>query len=1172
MIETKHKVVSHKADEIALGKRIARSQFSFIVGAKKDRRRAYYRLKNTLEYPALCAAADFVDRNIPENFRELMFGNALPKSYKELGKCDFSYTTEHFINEINWTLISIRKYAYQINLFLVYKELYETNLLLGDYEEAEKYLDKIEQEICFSLWTLENRFLIKEYNGSSADSKDFLSQFNEENQSDAYTKSLAHYLSLRAERTLSVNRFNADLELALSKIQGDKKQEHIDYYLFKLSFLNHLKFTNYVEIIAYDFQHSVIDRYLNLRKVLINLLTTANQMVEKVEDGKTIKAYVLNRINYLIRKINDPTLFKLKLFASEKLFPAFDEAESKAEVSIIDKYTTGFYQEAEEELRELLLKKPTQFDLYDLYVKSLIYQKKPFATVGNSKSIQNQILHEMYRIVSVSMNPTEAGINLLRIANNITSCVLSYGIADFVFHQTKGKEERKLLARLCFNAANPAINEIYTDTESQLNYLEFLKTKFPTSITIDFFLNKIQNIDNISFFEKKLPDVKYKTELAKALQRKNDFEGAARIWEYLIEKYQETVPVLETAIKNLYICYEELKRFDDCVKLFVDSFFHNNFIIDKIEVQSLLKKIKENRFKVVSPNIELPIFYTIVSADENETHTAFERFNFSFGVCKPSELIPSFDKLESHKIIFYLKHTCGAEILKHSIHINGSKERLEERLAICKFLIDKDAEDKTFYDDEIKSITNILIIQKGLLELDESKIYVNEQGIISNELKECEAIYSRFKNIAKIADKSKIWLLDKRGRLTTLTYTEESTLSEKVEYSSNPVYDIYKELFDEIKEKFLHSKFGIVAYLSTRIRHGVLLGEIRPIFEKHKLITQKEGETSTYKKNQHWENMYPYESNLSKGKIQTLLKDFSYSIDGLIFDLIKKYLQVLDKEKNPDAWFDYDFEDEDLYWFSIRAIKTKDFNQFAKDVFEILWEKTDQNLNLIREKIQNDIAKQFNELFDCLEKDMVELLGANTAQSIVTEIKACSTETQTVIRRVSSWFKRSGTQTSDFQLNNLVDIVMEHSNKTHQNKRINLDRQMDFNCTIKGEFYTHFADLLRIFFENILKHADDKVLIINSKITTSSIDNYLTITIENNVTNAASIEALKNVWGAETMNVSKLLSEGKSGFHKANKIVKSDFKNDTNSLFTALDESEVVFTVGAKISLSEITT
>ena len=1157
-------IVSPKED-IDFGKRFARTLYGHITGLPKDRRLAFIKLKNQLEYPDLCQAADFVDKNVNEKLKSEMFGNPLPKEYKDLGKCKISGSTENLISEINWTLISIRKYTYEISLFLVYKEYYENNLLTGDFEEAEKYLSKIEKEICVSLWSLENRFLLAEYTGGTPENKEFLSKFNEENGSEYFTKSLAHYLSIRAEKSLSVERYTVDLYNALNTLKAGKRKEHINYYLFNLSFLNNLTFDSYPEIIAYDFQHSVIDKYLNLRKTLFSLLTMANNMVDRVEDGKEIKGYIINRLNYILRKINDPLLFKLKLFASDKIFPAFDETKSVREIGVIDKYTAGLYAEVEEDLRDLMLEKPTQFDLYTLYVKVLVYQKKEFVPIGKKNSLQNSILHEMHKIISVSVDPIGAGMVLRRIANNLSSNIISYGIIDFVGHQTQGRSERKLFARLSYNPANPIISEIYTDPAAQLKYLEFLQTKFPKSLSIDFLYKKIENSDNLVNFAAIIPKPKYKVEEAKLFQQKKEFDKAAQIWDELINEGSD-IPVIETAIRNLYKCYQELKEYDKCISLWVKSFFYNQFIVDKVETAPILIKMQESRFRIVKPTIDLPLFYTLNSPDETDVHTAFEKFNLSVGCCKPSELLDKFDTFDNQRIISFLKYTCSQEILKHSIHINGSKDRLEERLKILNFLKEKDLSSIRFYEDEIKTITNILIIQKGLLELDESKIYVNEQGIINNELKEFEAVYERFKAIGAIGEKGQLKILkgNNGSRLVAFEYNEETSKSGKIEFSTNPVYDVYKELFDAIKDKFLHSKFGIVAYLSTRIRHGVLIGEIRPIFEKHRLITQKEGESGAYRKNNHWDQQYLSETSINKALIQDLLRDFSYVVDGLIFDLIQKYLQVYEVEKKPDGWFNYDFEENDLFWFSIRALSVKDFNEFANDAFEILWEKTDKNLTVIRQKIQSDISNLFNDMFEKLERDVTGVLG-NNSQNLLRSVRDCSTEVQTVLARISGWFKRSGTITSDFKLENLINIVMQYCNKSRPGQIINLKQDLHFDKTIKGDYYTHFADLIRIFIENILKHADDKTPIIEANIGAKEDRGFLVITIENGITNTESVDALKNVWEGETIHLEKLVSENKSGFHKAYKILKSDLASDGNTFTTELtDENKFVISIYIK--------
>ena len=133
----------------------ARSQFSAIIGTNDgDRRKAFYRIKSHLDFPELCIACDYIEKNTHIRFQKYLSGNPLPKSYKDLGVCDFMPITEHTIREINWTLIAIRKHALKINEFLNLKEMFDKKLLLGKYSECEKCLSKIETEIYYSLWTL----------------------------------------------------------------------------------------------------------------------------------------------------------------------------------------------------------------------------------------------------------------------------------------------------------------------------------------------------------------------------------------------------------------------------------------------------------------------------------------------------------------------------------------------------------------------------------------------------------------------------------------------------------------------------------------------------------------------------------------------------------------------------------------------------------------------------------------------------------------------------------------------------------------------------------------------------------------------------------------------------------------------------------------------------------
>jgi len=1157
--------------EKIIGNDNQQTQYHQLKDNKKSRKNAFYNLKNNLAFPELCLATDFLSKNLPRDKQELLWGISLPKKYSELGSLsEFPYLNDNISSELNILLIGVRKYKYEINLFLKYKEKYESFLLTGDYPNAENQLSKIENEICFSLWSLENRFVLKELSGKASENKEFLSQFNEANDSRGVTKYLAHYLSLRAEHSLSVNRYFNDLEMSLNNLKNSNtKEAFANFYRFKLTFLNHLDFNNYGEILTLDFPHSIIDRYLNLTKVLTNLLAVSSYLEDTKEKMIALKKYLQNRINYLIRKIDDPVLYKLKLLSGESIFPAFDIKKSQNEIKIIDNYTSGFYDVAEKELQKLLLVNPTQFDLYILYIKSLIYQKRSFIPIGNKKSLQNDILNDLFKIISVTTNPDQAAMNLLRIANNITSSSLSYGITDFVYFQTQGKQERKLLSRISYNIANPIIYDVFADDNDKLNFLNMLSEKFPNSITVEFFQERLKGLDYLIKYEKKIPEGKFKVELARKYQEKNDFLNAAKEWEFLITNYEDTAPILETAIVNLFHCYLKLDQPNKCIELFVDSYFFNNHIIDKIEVQELLNKVHSNKFRNVNKGINLPIFYTIVDADVVETHIAFELFNNYFGVEKPSQLLNRIGEFEEKKFMYFLEFTCSPRVLMHSTFIDNSKERLEERLSIANFIREKAPSNKNIVS-EIKSIQNILVIQQGLIDLDESKIYVNEQGIIENELQEYKAIYDRFEVISRITDKGKVFLL-KGGTLTTYS-SQENTELEKIEYSNNPVFDIYMELFNSVKDKFLNSQFGIVTYLSTRIRHGVLVGELRPIFENHQLITLKEGGSSKYRRNNYWDLVYNNFSHEQKEQIQIILGDFASKIDGLIFDLIKKHLQVYKPEINEDGWFYYEFDPNELWYHSIASIKRENFEDFVQGIFDVLWAQTDENLKFIREKIQSDILTQFNTYFDELERQIINQLGEQNSELIRKSIKDCSTEIQTVIQKISRWFKRTEIKAADFKLSDLVNIVAEYATKSSWQKRLQLTRQINFDSSIKGEYKTHFADLIRIFLENVIKHSGENALDLNCKIISQiEQENILKITIENNITDKNSIDALRSIWKGDTPDTDKLINEGKSGYHKAFKILTSDLKCSKNGcLKTSISDDENLFSVLLSIDIKDL--
>ncbi len=89
--------------------------------------------------------------------------NPLPKAYEELGVNDLHYFTDSLEQEMNWQVLAFIDCAEIINKFIQLKNKFEHNLILANYEQARIILDEIESEVCISYWSIENRFIIDEY-------------------------------------------------------------------------------------------------------------------------------------------------------------------------------------------------------------------------------------------------------------------------------------------------------------------------------------------------------------------------------------------------------------------------------------------------------------------------------------------------------------------------------------------------------------------------------------------------------------------------------------------------------------------------------------------------------------------------------------------------------------------------------------------------------------------------------------------------------------------------------------------------------------------------------------------------------------------------------------------------------------------------------------------------
>lgn len=140
---------------------------------------SFLKLKYNYDYSDICYIVD----NLGENDKKVIdyvYGNSIPNSIGELGDSKVLYgdSTDAFEKEINWSLLAIRRYSEKLQFFINKKSEYEKALIIGDYKKANIILDTIEEEVCISLWGIEQRFILIEIEKGLKENTKYLNDIN----------------------------------------------------------------------------------------------------------------------------------------------------------------------------------------------------------------------------------------------------------------------------------------------------------------------------------------------------------------------------------------------------------------------------------------------------------------------------------------------------------------------------------------------------------------------------------------------------------------------------------------------------------------------------------------------------------------------------------------------------------------------------------------------------------------------------------------------------------------------------------------------------------------------------------------------------------------------------------------------------------------------------------
>lgn len=1043
--------------------------------------------------------------------------NSKPKSISELRKNGATKLVNNINKEIIWYTKEIIDNSDLINNYLNSKDIFEKSVIQGDYDNASSSLLSIEA-LCYSEWFIENTLLLAEYSIGFKKNKEITSIFLDDSN-NSLINLIIKYLSIKVEKDLSYIKYDEIIDNLLRKYNSIGK----DYLIFKLNFFNLKRVENLSLILNLDNSLSVIDKYENLIKIFQILMST--------NIDESLKKLILQKCKIIYQKVKDFRVRNILVKHSE--LDTFTLSVSEISFNLIlDKYSKGNYEEVIKDIQILLLEDSNVFINYILYCKALLYANVEFNNPFKSNTLGFKILESTFNIISKNKNLYSSILSLNKIISSLSFNSINVEIYSFLLNESNSNNNGINFEDFCKTSSKyitPLILDIGDNNESTRVYNNI--SNVLKSVTLDFYYDLVFNNDYeeiICKYENRVDSFRIYKLICKKLNIIQDFEN--------LNKYLNRISTNENNFIKTNISFNKIeitnfkitcllieKDYNSLVSLIAEVNIGNNNLSISLKYKEILKLITSNEISELKKNIatSIVLFQYKNIIDENEVWIALDNFLTFYEVNSPSELKTYVNDVDKRFLIFFLKNICVQDIYDSSIWFDNQEALDAERIEVLSYLSEIDKENIEDYFNEISEIDKNILIREGIKQIDESKIYVDTIGLKNSLFKDIEESLQRslkLQNLSldqidklNLADNNIVVpYFEQTGDIDVLNTDFESSKS-NIKITSYSRFQHFCDMFYKIRDNFIaNNEFGLDTYLSMRIRHGTLIGELRSVFENHFLITKKDSSSENYMENIYWKKA-EYADEIQY-ELDIILANFSNTIDTLSNHFKNEVIQIKTELKKSEGYFDYSYlaNPDLLLLFRDKFGSISETNDFIDEVINELWIRTEQILNKIRSYISKELESLFITELINLNKKIDALFVVNKPYELMRNITTCQTELRNELEKISLWFRRSNNKSiNDFQIEIPIYLTITTIKRLYKEfDNIDLKTEIEINCDFKGEYFQHFCYIFQNLIHNILEHSNLDFRDLRIKIKVEEIDNNLHFIFCNNINMEYDLDSL----------------------------------------------------------------
>ena len=1022
--------------------------------------------------------------------------------------------------ELEFSIAVVSSYKKNINEFINLKKDFEKNFFYGKYNKAQKILNLIFKNCGYSYWYFENMINFLEISKGNKAQKDYTKQIIGNTDNGFFIRFILFYHSYKVSM-----KNKEEFEKLLSSFEDESEDVWIkDYVKYRFDYFNNYKeYPGKDVCVSMDLKMSIYDGYERIIKIIQEIISSEKEINKS-------SYQVIERFYQEFKNINDSRVQKIGEFLNEKITVIDNEV-----LMCFDLYEKGEYLKCKNQCEKLFFNGTTNIEIFEIYITSCIKEKLDFNILEDS--IIGKIFNLIRNLKLLREEPKIILDELKYYENIFSNSSIGYWIRytkDFI---CKGyyldKEDVRLYQLNTNNYDIKNLKNIFF-TNDIYYFLENSNKNSSAFNLLEAFYNK----DILKIKKLSIPDERKNRYIFEIYFQNEEYEKALFIETQIVDLDNLS---FNSILKYYIECYLKIENMEKVLELVVDKYIKNKKTHIFLPLKEALNKIEnmlenDEISEKIKKMIEYPILYTIYSKeihalDPSDKFGPYEDFLNFYKVKIPSELIDKKIKkdiilkdISEEKLNYYLENVCTIPVMEVSRDITGKAQVIEERLKICKYLIENNKSSKVM--SEVINLNKQKLVRKGVLKLNQNKINLDIseiKNIIINNLKD------RF-------DKYKLGLFSSSDDLVS-EYLDTPPLKffEEEKNGDKPIESLSTEkyfYFESMKVFLFDKEFGIDTCLSMRIRHGILKNTIRDIFNDLKLITKK-GEDGEYLVNINW--LTPELRTDKERKVHKILSEKSRKIDELSNRIIKEFLQItLNDEEEKLFKFGNSFEKKVNIEEKIKVMQ--DIEEFAEFMIAELLEHTKHNLLIIQNYFQNEVSNEFLKILDDSSNKIKEIKCSEFA-ALKDKIISGKQSIKSEILKIKNWFSlKNKNDIEDYNIEYVKDLILEFFN-------CKIISEINVKSKLKGETLEEFFYILYNLIDNVIVHASDYSP--ECKLELSETKDNIIIKISNKIYKDISTvekKILEIKQGLQNQDNLKISVEGGTGFYKIKSSLNTKLK------------------------------